>query len=91
MKKSIMKIHKIKLVICSILAGLLVGLGGCGDEKEITEITLIHGWGSTEADHEAMRQIYKDFEKDHPEIHLNLISMPSSTDVISKVSDLLTV
>lgn len=52
---------------------------------------MIHGWGSTEADHIAMRQIYEDFEKEHPYIHLNLISMPSATDVISKVGDLLTV
>lgn len=52
---------------------------------------MIHGWGSTQADHVAMRKIYEDFEKVHPNIHLNLVSMPSSTDVISKVGDLLTV
>lgn len=91
MKRSTMKKNKSKILICMILAGLIVGLSGCGTEREETEITMIHGWGSTEADHEAMRQIYKDFEKEHPEIHLNLVSMPSSTDVISKVSDLLTV
>ena len=71
--------------ICGILAG-------CGSAKdEVVEITMIHGWGSTEYDHVVMRQIYEEFEKVHPEIHLNMVAMPSSTDVISKVGDLLTV
>ena len=38
-----------------------------------------------------MRQIYRDFEKENPDIGLNMISMPSSTDVIYKVGDLLVV
>ena len=67
-------------------------LGGCSRQKEEkVEITFIHGWGSTEADHVAMRKIYEDFEKEHPEIKLNIISMPSAIDVLSKVGDLLTV
>lgn len=67
-------------------------LAGCTKkQEEKVEITMIHGWGSTEADHVAMRQIYEEFEKEHPDIHLNLVSMPSSADVISKVGDLLTV
>ena len=67
-------------------------LAGCSKkQEEKVEITMIHGWGSTEADHVAMRQIYEEFEKTHPDIDLNLVSMPSSTDVISKVGDLLTV
>lgn len=71
--------------ICGILAG-------CGSPKDdVVEITMIHGWGSTEYDHVVMRQIYEEFEKVHPEIHLNMVAMPSSTDVISKVGDLLTV
>ena len=67
-------------------------LTGCGTKKQdVVEITMIHGWGSTESDHVVMRQIYEDFEKMHPEIHLNMVAMPSSADVISKVGDLLTV
>ena len=78
---------RILIFIC-----LCVVLAGCTKkQEEKVEITMIHGWGSTEQDHVAMRQIYEDFEKDHPGIHLNLVSMPSSTDVISKVGDLLTV
>ena len=60
-------------------------LGGCSKESaEQTEITLIHGWGSMESEHVRMRQIYKDFEKEHPEIKLNLMSMTSSDEVIKR-------
>ena len=84
MKKTITKIL-ILICVCCILSG-------CGSKKnEIVEITMIHGWGSTESDHVVMRQIYEDFEEVHPEIHLNMVAMPSSTDVISKVADLLSV
>lgn len=84
MKKAMIKIL-ILMGICGILAG-------CGSPKDdVVEITMIHGWGSTEYDHVVMRQIYEEFEKVHPEIHLNMVAMPSSTDVISKVGDLLTV
>lgn len=84
MKKTIINILLL-MCICGILTGC------AKSREEIVEITMIHGWGSTETDHVAMRQIYEDFEKEHPNIHLNLVSMPSSTDVISKVGDLLTV
>lgn len=84
MKKAIIKIL--------ILMGICGMLAGCGSPKDdVVEITMIHGWGSTEYDHVVMRQIYEEFEKVHPEIHLNMVAMPSSTDVISKVGDLLTV
>lgn len=66
-------------------------LSGCEEEvKEPTEITFIHGWGSTEADHVAMRQIYADFEKENPDIHLNMLSMPTNTEMIHMVEDMLT-
>lgn len=78
---------KFALLFCMVFA-----LTGCDKkQEEKVEITMIHGWGSTEADHVAMRRIYEEFEKTHPEIHLNMVSMPSSADVISKVGDLLTV
>ncbi len=84
-----MKKTGIKIILLIGLWGLLAG---CGRQKESKiEITMIHGWGSTEEDHVAMRKIYEDFERENSHIRLNLISMPSSTDVISKVSDLLTV
>ena len=87
----------IKTIQKSICLGLLLVfsiclLAGCRNhQNEPVEITMIHGWGSSEADHEAMRQIYMDFEKEHPEIRLNMISMPAATDVVSKMGDLLTV
>ncbi len=84
-----MKKTRIKILLFIFLFGILTGCTKKQDEQ--VEITMIHGWGSTEADHVVMRQIYEDFEKGHPGIHLNLVSMPSSTDVIGKVGDLLTV
>lgn len=79
------------LLLLSVIL-LFFCLTGCErKEGEKTEITFIHGWGSTEVDHVAMRQIYRDFEKENPDIGLNMISMPSSTDVIHKVGDLLAV
>ena len=75
-----------------ILIGVCYVLAGCGTKKEeVVELTMIHGWGSMEYDHVVMRQIYEEFEKLHPEIHLNMVAMPSSAEVISKVGDLLTV
>ena len=85
-----MKLKKTFILLLLIIA--LYNLTGCGDkENKVVEITFIHGWGSTEIDHIAMRKIYGDFEKENPNIKLNLIAMPSSTDVLEKVGDLLTV
>lgn len=87
----------IKRIQRGIVLGIIMLWGcflfaGCQrKEEEPVEITIIHGWGSSEADHEAMRQIYMDFEKEHPEIRLNMISMPAATDVVSKMGDLLSV
>lgn len=85
------KIVKRAVLLCVMVVWSAFFLVGCQRKEEITEITIIHGWGSSEADHEAMRQIYMDFEEVHPEIRLNMISMPSDRDVVSKVGDLLTV
>lgn len=81
-----------KIGLWILLSFFLPLLSACKtEEKEKVEITFIHGWGSVEREHEAMRKIYKDFEKAYPEISLNMVSMPSSTDVVKKVGDLLSV
>lgn len=81
-----------KWALLTLFLLLLPLLSSCGkEEKEKIELTFLHGWGSVEEEHRAMRKIYKDFEKEHPEISLNMISMPSSTDVVKKVGDLLSV
>lgn len=61
------------------------------EEKEKVEITFIHGWGNVEEEHQAMRKIYQDFEKENSDIHLHMISMPSPSDVLKKMGALLTV
>ena len=76
-------------IIISLVCLLVVFLlpNHSDDESRITEITLIHGWGSTESDHVAMRQIYEDFEKENPDIKINLLSLPTTDEVIRKVED----
>lgn len=78
--------HKIWITVLYglILTGLLMG---CSGQPSITEITLIHGWGSVEPDHESMRRIYKDFEKENPDIRIHLVSMPTTETLIQKVED----
>lgn len=84
MKKS----NRILLLLLFVLLG-----AGCGKEEneEQTEITLLHGWGTMEDDHQVMRQIYQDFEKENPDIRLNMISMPSSEKAIAKAREMLAV
>lgn len=80
--------------ICLISAvfGLCLPLHGCARKApEPVEITLLHGWGTMEPDHVQMRQIYEDFEKENPDIHLKLQSLPSSEAVIQKTRDMLSV
>ncbi len=72
-------------IVCALLLMLL--LMGCTRVQEITEITLIHGWGSVEPDHVAMRKIYADFEKENPDIRIHLVSMPTTEALIQKVED----
>lgn len=75
-----------------LAAGLAAVLTGCGEKPQPpVEITLIHGWGSTEADHVAMRRIYSDFEKENPDIQLKLISLPTSEEVVRRAEDMLMV
>ena len=83
-------IYRIK-VIFLILMSLIFMMGCHKTEENKVEITLIHGWGSTEENHASVRRIYEDFERDNPDIKLNMISMPSAIDVVSKVGDLLSV
>ena len=84
---------KTRIYIFSIIIFVsLFTLSACKvKEEEKTEISFIHGWGSTEAEHVAMRKIFEDFEKENPGIKLNMVSMPAPTDVVNKVGDLLTV
>lgn len=78
------------------VTGLFLAVGllltGCGQEQHAqVEITVIHGWGSTEEDHVAMRNIYKGFEEQNPDIKLRLMSMPTNSDMIRKVEDMIMV
>lgn len=80
-----------RLVIVGMLFISLL-LSSCGGKtSDPVELMVIHGWGSTEADHVAMRQIYSDFQKENPDISLKLVSMPTNEEMIRKVEDMLMV
>ena len=79
------------LFFCIGIAGSLF-LGGCGkEEKEPVTITIIHAWGGTGEDHVAMRDIYDGFQKENPDIEVQLISMPGRKEMLRKVEDMIMV
>lgn len=81
-----------KICLTFVSFGLCLTLNSCTQEPPApVEITLIHGWGTMEEDHVQMRQIYENFEKENPDIHLKLQSLPSSEAVIQKTRDMLSV
>lgn len=83
---------RIRACAASLLLAAGILLVGCGQEQPAqVEITIIHGWGSTEEDHVAMRGIYSDFEEQNPDIKLRLLSMPTNNDMIRKVEDMIMV
>lgn len=75
-----------------LLVWMCLMMVGCGkaETKPVT-ISIIHAWGGTEEDHEAMRSIYEDFEKENPDIILQMISMPTGEDLKRKVEDMIMV
>lgn len=86
------KSKKSKYIAVLFFLLFMIFFSGCGTENETTvEITVIHGWGSNEKDHVAMRQIYSDFEKENPDIKVHLISMPTGKELLRKVGDMILV
>lgn len=84
---------KLKQMIPAIVCAVMM-IFACGCEKkqeEPVELTLIHSWGTMEEDHVAMRQIYGDFEKENPDVKINQVSMPSGSEMIRKVEDMILV
>lgn len=76
--------------VCILLLSCI--LSGCKSvEEEPVTITVIHAWGGTEADHVAMRDIYEGFQKENPDIRLQLISMPTRDEMLRKVEDMIMV
>ena len=82
--------NKCWAMVCLLI--LCIGMCGCGkEERKPVTISMIHAWGGTEKDHAAMRSIYEDFEKENPEIVLQMISMPTGKELQRKVEDLIMV
>lgn len=78
--------------LISGLGMLCVVLGGCGKKAEDpVTVTIIHAWGGTGTDHMAMREIYEDFQKQNPDIELQMLSMPAREEMLRKVEDMIMV
>lgn len=73
------------IILCCVFSGCEK------EESEPVTITIIHSWGSTEPDHAAMRDIYEGFQKENPDIRLQLIAMPTRQEMLRKVEDMIMV
>lgn len=84
---------KNKAVLLVLAAAAILGCSGCqeGQEEQPTELLLMNGWGGTGADHMAMRDIYKDFMEENPDIRLILDSSPDISITIDKGEEMLAV
>lgn len=78
-------LNLIILISCTLL------LSSCQKKEEVekVKIEILQAYGSLEE--AAMRKIYKDFEKMHPDIEINLISLTSTKRVVERVRDMLAV
>ncbi len=68
-------------------------LSACVSESgtERNSIVLLHGYGSNSERDRKMREIYKGFELQYPDISLHLVSVPSFDRVEAKTKDMLAV
>ncbi len=77
---------------CVLLAAvLLFGVLGCSAQTKTEQVTItfMHGWGGSGTDHEAMRQIYADFEAQNPDIKIIYDTSPDLSVVIDKANEML--
>ncbi|WP_455503793.1 ABC transporter substrate-binding protein [Blautia sp.] len=86
MKRKIRTLWSVALVL------LALSLASCGEtKKKPVTITVIHAWGGTGEDHVAMRDIYEGFQKENPDIEVQLVSMPAREEMLRKVEDMIMV
>lgn len=86
-----MKRPAIRTKFCALLLSIVLLFGCAQYEPEPVEITLLHGWGTKEPEHQRMQEIYRDFETAHPQIKLNIQAMTSSEEVVEKLRNMLSV
>lgn len=87
-----MKTCRNRILAAAFVLGLTMSLSACEKPgRDQVELTVIHGWGSTEDDHAAMRDIYESFQEENPDIRLHLMSMPTTDEVLRKVEDMMMV
>lgn len=81
-----------KLLIFILI--IIISTSGCSkkiEDENQTAILLMHGWDGVGKDHVAMRNIFKDFEKENEEIRFVVNSCPYSDIIVEKANDMLAV
>ena len=58
---------------------------------EPVPISFMHGWGGSGSDHVGMREIFSDFEKANPDVHVIYDTSPDLSIVMEKAADMLSV
>ena len=87
-----MKTCRNRIWAAAFVLGLTMTFSACEKPgRDQVELTVIHGWGSTEDDHAAMQDIYESFQEENPDIRLHLMSMPTTDEVMRKVEDMMMV
>lgn len=81
-----------KSLLTAGLGAICIVSSGCGKTiEEPVTLTVIHAWGGTGTDHVAMRDIYEDFQKQNPDIELQMLSMPAREEMLRKAEDMIMV
>lgn len=83
--------RRIRFLILWILA--VVFLFACETKQEMkrTSISILHGYGGDAKRDTKIREIYKEFERQNPDVSVNLISVPGFHLVEDRTKDLLAV
>ena len=76
--------------ICIILL-VLIFLSACSKEVEPPKINLVllHGYGTDSEADKKMRDIYMAFERENPDISMQLISVPGFENMEDKLKDMI--
>ncbi|MDQ8734789.1 extracellular solute-binding protein [Paenibacillus sp. LHD-38] len=86
-----MKLWKIalRMGLWSLAFIMAMSLAACSStpEREVIEITLMHGYGGSSLDHVNMRKIYEDFSLENPDVKVILDSSPDLPIIINKAND----